>query len=110
MRLSPMIVQGLWNKTKKCDLLQLPHLVENQLRHFVTKKRNIQSIRQFVAMNDSDRRSILRNLTDEQYDDIMRVCSCYPHVEMDVKVKGKRIHEHKIRIKKKTWTLPYHDL
>ena len=38
MRLSPMIVQGLWNKNRRCDLLQLPHLVENQLRHFVTKK------------------------------------------------------------------------
>jgi translocation protein SEC63 len=87
MKLSPMVVQGLWNKSKKCDLLQMPHLVESQLRHFVTKKRNIQSIRQFVVMNDSDRRSILRNLTDEQYDDIMRVCAQYPHVDMDVKVK-----------------------
>ena len=38
-------------------------------------------------MNDSDRRSILRNLTDEHYDDIMRVCSYYPHIEMEVKVK-----------------------
>ena len=38
MRLSPMIVQALWNKNKKSDLLQLPHLNENHLRHFVTKK------------------------------------------------------------------------
>jgi hypothetical protein len=38
MRLSPMIVQALWNKNKKSDLLQLPHLSENHLRHFVTKK------------------------------------------------------------------------
>ena len=38
MRLSPMIVQALWNKNKKSDLLQLPHLNESHLRHFVTKK------------------------------------------------------------------------
>lgn len=39
-------------------------------------------------MNDSDRRSVLRHLTDEQYDDIMRVCQYYPLIEMDVNVKG----------------------
>ena len=27
----------------------------------------------------------MRNLTDEQYDDIMRVCEYYPHVEMVIK-------------------------
>jgi hypothetical protein len=38
-----------------------------------------------VAAKDADRRSILRHLTDEQYDDIMRVCETYPHIEMKVK-------------------------
>ena len=39
-------------------------------------------------MKDSDRRSILRHLTNEQYDDIIRVSSSYPLIEMDVKTKG----------------------
>ena len=39
-------------------------------------------------MKDEDRRSILRHLTNEQYDDIIRVSSSYPLVNMDVKVKG----------------------
>ena len=39
-------------------------------------------------MKDDDRRSVLRHLTNEQYDDIMRVCSSYPYVEMNVKVKS----------------------
>ncbi len=39
-------------------------------------------------MKDSDRRSILRHLTNEQYDDIIRVASSYPLIEMDVKTKG----------------------
>lgn len=86
MKLSPLIVQALWYKTKN-NLLQLPHLEESHLRHFVTKKRKILNIKEFVTMNDSDRRSVLRHLTDEQYDDIMRVCSYYPLVDMDVKVK-----------------------
>ena len=38
MRLSPMILQALWDKNKKFALLQLPHLNEGHLRHFVTKK------------------------------------------------------------------------
>ena len=49
------------------------------------------NIKEFVTMNDSDRRSVLRHLTDEQYDDIMRVCSYYPLVDMDVKVKSIKI-------------------
>lgn len=83
MKLSPMIVQAIWDN--KCSLLQLPNIEESNLRHFATKKRNITTIKQFVATKDSDRRSILRYLTDEQYDDIMRVCEYYPHVEMIIK-------------------------
>lgn len=84
MKLSPMIVQALSDKNKN-SLLQLPHIEESNLKHFVGKKRNILNIRQFVATKDSDRRSILRNLTDEQYDDIMKVCEIMPYVRMNVK-------------------------
>jgi translocation protein SEC63 len=57
------------------------------LRHFVTKKRNICDIKEFVKMKDADRRSILRNLTNDQYEDIMRVCARYPLIEMHVNPK-----------------------
>ena len=87
MRLSPMIVQALWDKNKKQTLLQLPHLQEGHLRHFQTKKRNINDIKQFAQMNEEDRRSIVRHLTDEQYQDVMRVCASYPLVNMDVKTE-----------------------
>jgi len=36
MKLSPMIVQALWNT--KSPLLQLPHITESHLRFFETKK------------------------------------------------------------------------
>lgn len=35
-------------------------------------------------MDNDARRSMLRSITDEQYDDIMNVLSIYPHVTMDV--------------------------
>ena len=38
MKLSPMIVQALWDKNKKFSLLQLPYITESHLKHFVTKK------------------------------------------------------------------------
>lgn len=87
MKVSPMIVQGLWDKYKKQTLLQLPHIEEGHLRHFMTKKRNISDIKQFVQMNDEERRSILRYLTDEQYEDVLRVCGTYPLIDLDHRIQ-----------------------
>jgi hypothetical protein len=39
-------------------------------------------------MNDEQRRSMLRSLTDEQYHDIMNVLAIYPHIKMNVSYKG----------------------
>lgn len=36
MKLSPMIVQALWDR--QSPLLQLPHITEDMQRHFVTRK------------------------------------------------------------------------
>ena len=36
MKVSQMVVQALWDN--KSSLLQLPHITEDQLRHFVTRK------------------------------------------------------------------------
>ena len=38
-----MVIQGLWET--KSPLLQLPHISEEMLRHFTTRKRNIRNIR-----------------------------------------------------------------
>jgi len=51
---------------------------------FFLLKHTIKSIRQFAAMDSEARRSMLRSITDEQYDDIMNVLSIYPYVTMDV--------------------------
>lgn len=36
MKLCPMIIQGLWEQ--KSPLLQLPHITEDNLKHFISKK------------------------------------------------------------------------
>lgn len=36
MKLCPMIIQGLWEH--KSPLLQLPHISEENLKHFINKK------------------------------------------------------------------------
>jgi hypothetical protein len=39
-------------------------------------------------MDDEERRSMLRSITDEQYDDIMNVLSIYPYLTMNVSCGG----------------------
>ncbi|XP_054722431.1 translocation protein SEC63 homolog, partial [Uloborus diversus] len=83
MKLCPCIVQALWDN--KSPLLQLPHITEDMLRHFTTRKRNIRSIRNLAAMKADDRRAMLRSLNDDQYDDVMNVIAKMPAVEVEVK-------------------------
>ena len=52
-------------------------------------QRNVRSIKQLVTMKEDDRRSLMRNLTDDQYRDVMNVCATMPHVDLDVESKGK---------------------
>lgn len=83
MKLSALVVQSLWDS--KNSLLQLPHVTEDVLRHFTTRKRNVRNIRQLASMKSDERRAMLRNLTDEQYDDVMNVISKMPLLEIDVR-------------------------
>merc|ERR1712226_128132 len=85
MKLSQMCTQAVWDS--KSGFLMLPHISQEHLRHFNTKKRNIKSIRQFVSMDNTERRQLLRTLSDEQYQDVLNVCRSFPHLNVDVKVK-----------------------
>lgn len=83
MKFSQMVMQAL--DAKSNPLLQLPHITPDMLRHFVTKKRNIQRIRDLIAMDDDERRALLRNLNDAEYQDVMNVCAMMPNVQMTVR-------------------------
>ena len=64
-----------------CLLLSLTHT------SFILQ-RTIRSIQQFLALDEQERRLLLRSLTDEQYIDIMNVLSIYPYVTMNISWKG----------------------
>ncbi|KAK4468232.1 hypothetical protein MN116_008388 [Schistosoma mekongi] len=80
MHFIPMLVQALTDNAS--PLLQLPHITQTQLRHMATKQRNIKSIRQLVSLPEDKRRALLRSLSDEQYRDILVVCSSMPSLEL----------------------------
>nr|CAH8861224.1 unnamed protein product [Trichobilharzia regenti] len=80
MHFIPMLVQALTDNAS--PLLQLPHITQTQLRHMATKQRNIKSIRQLVSLPEDKRRALLRSLSDEQYRDILVVCSSMPSLDV----------------------------
>ncbi|KAK3758267.1 hypothetical protein RRG08_036537 [Elysia crispata] len=85
MKLSQMIIQALDEKSS--PLVQLPHITPDMLRHFMTRKRDIRHIRDFISMKEEDRRAMLRGLTDAEYLDVMTVCAHLPFVEMNLKTE-----------------------
>lgn len=85
MKLAPMVIQGLWEF--KSPLLQLPHVTEDHLKHFMNKKRFIKSIPQFMKLSSDERRSLLRDMTDDEYDNVMKVGSKMPLIDFSFRVE-----------------------
>jgi len=82
MKCSALAVQALWDKAS--PLQQLPHVEEDMLKHFYSKRRNIKSLKQLAMMADEDRRSLLRSVSDEQYKDLMKVLAGFPQLSMTI--------------------------
>jgi len=51
-------------------------------------QRNIASIEQFASLPPVERRKLVRNLSDEEYSDILAVCSTFPHVAIEAETQG----------------------
>lgn len=83
MKLSPLIVQGLWEF--KSPLLQLPYLTDDNLRYFVAKKRPIRTLQQFAQLTPEETRSILRNLTETEYENVMRALGNMPVIDFSIR-------------------------
>ncbi|XP_018907486.1 translocation protein SEC63 homolog isoform X2 [Bemisia tabaci] len=83
MKLSPMIVQALWEH--KSPLLQLPYVTEDTLRCFNNNKRQIRTLIQLARLKNEDRRNMFRFLTDEEYEDVMKVLGRMPYLDFSVK-------------------------
>jgi len=82
MKCSSLIVQALWDKAS--PLLQLPHVEEDMLKHFYSKRRNIKSLKQLAQMGDEERRQLLRSLQEDQYKDLVKVLSSFPSLSMSI--------------------------
>jgi len=52
MKLSPMIIQALWEY--KSPFLQLPYITDDHLRMFSTKKRHIKNLQQFAQLKPDE--------------------------------------------------------
>merc|ERR1719334_2113132 len=82
MKCSALVVQALWDKAS--PLLQLPHVEEDMLKHFYSKRRNIKTLKQLAQMSAEDRRLLLRSLTEDQYKDLVKVLGSFPCLSMSV--------------------------
>lgn len=79
MKLSPLLIQGLWEF--KSQLLQLPYLTDEHLRYFQTKKRHIKTLQQFAQLPSDDRRAVVKNLNDAEYENLLKVLGQMPLID-----------------------------
>ena len=59
--------------------------------HTSCHQRNITTVEQFAALADSDRKQIVRSLSDEEYSDIIAVFAGFPYVEVEAESHGKSL-------------------
>lgn len=83
MKLAPLIIQGLWEF--KSPLLQLPHITDDHLKYFVNKKRYIKSVQQFAKLPADESRSLLRDLTQQQYENVIKVLGNMPLIDFSIR-------------------------
>ncbi|CAM9743245.1 unnamed protein product [Discosporangium mesarthrocarpum] len=79
---SQYLTQGMW--TKDNSLLQLPHIGEQEVKA-ITNKTNIKTLAQYIKLPRADRRG-LTNLTEEQREDVHRVCDIIPVINVKVEI------------------------
>nr|XP_016924779.1 translocation protein SEC63 homolog [Drosophila suzukii] len=82
MKMSPMIIQGLWEF--KSPLLQLPHLTEDHL-YFMNKKRHVKNLQQFAQLKPEESRQLLKNLSDFEYENTMKVLGKMPLIDFSIR-------------------------
>ena len=46
------------------------------------------TIEQFAAMKETERRLLVRRLSDEEYLDLLAVCATFPHVDVCAETQG----------------------
>lgn len=85
MKLSPLIVQAV--SESRSIFFQLPHFSDDVVKMLSHKKFNVRSFDQFAKMDQNDRRTMLRSLSDDQFEDILLVLSDMPIIDLSVKTE-----------------------
>lgn len=80
IRLSALIVQAIYFNDH--PLLQLPHVPLDIGVHATQKKRQVSNVAKFLSMIPSERKSLLRTLTDEQLSTVMLIAQRIPKVSI----------------------------
>lgn len=82
MKLSPMIIQGLWEF--KSPLFQLPHFTEEHL-HYLLKKKHIKNLQAFAQLKPEENRQFLKTLSDFEYNNVMKVLGKMPLIDFTIR-------------------------
>ncbi|XP_075164182.1 translocation protein Sec63 [Haematobia irritans] len=82
MKMSPMIIQALWEF--KSPLLQLPHVTDDHL-YFMNKKRHVKNLQQFAQLAPEESRQLLKSLSDFEYENVMKVLGKMPSIDFSIR-------------------------
>jgi translocation protein SEC63 len=75
-----MLVQGAPSRNE--PLLQLPNIDHDILKHIRIKKRAVRNIPDLIGLPENERRQLLRSLSDEEYEETMKVAKRHPRLEV----------------------------
>lgn len=85
MKLSPMILQGLWEF--KSPLLQLPFITEDNIRMFT--KANIKNLQQLAKLSEDESKKVMKHLGDFERENLMKVLGRMPLIDFSHRCEGK---------------------
>lgn len=83
--LSQMITQG--QIINKSNLLQLPYFSDDLVNKAI-KEFEVEDINSFLEMEEQDRNSLLKGFSEEQVQDIAKVCNQFPIYDVMYRVAG----------------------
>lgn len=84
MKLSPMILQRLWEF--KSPLLQLPFITEDNIRMF--SKANIKNLQQLAKLSADESKKVMKHLTDFERENVMKVLGKMPLIDFSHRCEG----------------------
>jgi len=83
IQFSQYITQALW--LKDGNLMQLPHVTEEEIKHVVKGKNGVKTLAKYIAISDDEKKG-LADMTSEQKKDVLTCCKIIPNLTVDTKI------------------------